>query len=61
MRSRTSTSAARLDRGEKLIGIKLGLTSRAKQQRMGVALPLRGLADRRDGAAGRRPGARSPG
>jgi 2-oxo-3-hexenedioate decarboxylase len=31
---------ARLDRGEKLIGIKLGLTSRAKQQRMGVHFPF---------------------
>ncbi len=32
--------AARLDRGETLIGVKLGLTSVAKQQRMGVHLPL---------------------
>lgn len=30
----------RLDRGEKLIGVKLGLTSRAKQQRMGVHFPF---------------------
>lgn len=30
----------RLDRGEKLIGVKLGLTSRAKQQRMGVDVPF---------------------
>lgn len=30
----------RLDRGERLIGVKLGLTSRAKQQRMGVHLPF---------------------
>ncbi len=30
----------RLDRGEKLIGVKLGLTSRAKQQRMGVEVPF---------------------
>ena len=30
----------RLDRGEKLIGVKLGLTSRAKQQRMGVDTPF---------------------
>lgn len=31
---------ARLDRGETLIGVKLGLTSRAKQQRMGVHFPF---------------------
>lgn len=31
---------ARLDRGERLIGVKLGLTSRAKQQRMGVHVPF---------------------
>jgi len=31
---------ARLERGERLIGVKLGLTSRAKQQRMGVHVPL---------------------
>ena len=31
---------ARLDRGEKLIGVKLGLTSRAKQNRMGVFFPF---------------------
>lgn len=31
---------ARLARGEKLIGIKLGLTSRAKQLRMGVHFPF---------------------
>ena len=30
----------RLDRGEQLIGVKLGLTSRAKQQRMGVHFPF---------------------
>ncbi|WP_433171488.1 2-keto-4-pentenoate hydratase [Actinoallomurus sp. CA-150999] len=30
----------RLDRGERLIGVKLGLTSRAKQERMGIAAPL---------------------
>ncbi|MBB2499356.1 fumarylacetoacetate hydrolase family protein [Amycolatopsis echigonensis] len=30
----------RQERGETLIGVKLGLTSRAKQQRMGVAEPL---------------------
>lgn len=33
------TLQRRLDRGEKLIGIKLGLTSRAKQERMGVDTP----------------------
>lgn len=32
--------AKRLERGEKLIGVKLGLTSRAKQQRMGVHFPF---------------------
>lgn len=31
---------ARVDRGEKLIGVKLGLTSRAKQKRMGVDFPF---------------------
>jgi 2-oxo-3-hexenedioate decarboxylase len=30
----------RLARGERLIGVKLGLTSRAKQQRMGVHVPF---------------------
>jgi 2-oxo-3-hexenedioate decarboxylase len=30
----------RLERGEKLIGVKLGLTSRAKQLRMGVDFPF---------------------
>jgi 2-oxo-3-hexenedioate decarboxylase len=30
----------RLERGEKLIGVKLGLTSRAKQKRMGVDFPF---------------------
>jgi len=34
------TLARRLARGEQLVGVKLGLTSRAKQQRMGVASPL---------------------
>jgi 2-keto-4-pentenoate hydratase len=34
--------AARVAAGEKIIGIKLGLTSRAKQQRMGVNVPLTG-------------------
>lgn len=32
--------AARLGRGERLIGVKVGLTSRAKQERMGVDTPL---------------------
>ena len=32
----------RLDRGERLIGAKLGLTSRAKQEAMGVHEPLYG-------------------
>jgi 2-oxo-3-hexenedioate decarboxylase len=31
---------ARLDRGESLVGVKLGLTSKAKQQRMGVHVPF---------------------
>ena len=34
--------ADRLERGERLIGAKLGLTSRAKQEAMGVAEPLYG-------------------
>ncbi len=34
------TLQMRLDRGETLIGVKLGLTSRAKQQRMGVHVPF---------------------
>lgn len=34
------TLRRRLARGEHLIGVKLGLTSRAKQQRMGVESPL---------------------
>ena len=34
------TLAKRLERGEKLVGVKLGLTSRAKQQRMGVHFPF---------------------
>lgn len=34
------TLAARLDRGERLVGIKLGLTSKAKQQRMNVDNPI---------------------
>ena len=34
------TLRRRLERGEKLIGVKLGLTSRAKQERMGVKTPF---------------------
>ncbi len=34
------TLQLRLERGERLIGVKLGLTSRAKQQRMGVHVPF---------------------
>lgn len=34
------TLRRRLDRGETLTGLKLGLTSRAKQQRMGVDQPI---------------------
>ena len=34
------TLQRRLARGEELVGIKLGLTSRAKQQRMGVETPF---------------------
>ena len=34
------TLRRRLARGERLVGVKLGLTSRAKQQRMGIASPL---------------------
>jgi 2-oxo-3-hexenedioate decarboxylase len=34
------TLRRRLDRGERLIGVKLGLTSRAKQRRMGIDVPL---------------------
>ncbi|MCC4306732.1 4-oxalocrotonate decarboxylase (plasmid) [Rhodococcus qingshengii JCM 15477] len=32
--------AVRLARGERLVGVKLGLTSKAKQQRMGIHVPL---------------------
>jgi 2-oxo-3-hexenedioate decarboxylase len=32
----------KLDAGEHIVGVKLGLTSRAKQQRMGIDSPLRG-------------------
>ncbi|MFE4756769.1 2-keto-4-pentenoate hydratase [Streptomyces mirabilis] len=34
------TLQLRLARGEKIVGVKLGLTSRAKQQRMGIDVPL---------------------
>jgi 2-oxo-3-hexenedioate decarboxylase len=34
------TLRRRLARGEQLVGVKLGLTSRAKQQRMGISSPL---------------------
>ena len=34
------TLRLRLERGERLVGVKLGLTSRAKQQRMGVHVPF---------------------
>ena len=34
------TLRRRLERGEQLIGVKLGLTSRAKQERMGVSTPF---------------------
>ena len=34
------TLRRRLERGETLIGVKLGLTSRAKQERMGVKTPF---------------------
>lgn len=34
------TLSRRLARGETLVGVKLGLTSRAKQERMGVATPF---------------------
>ncbi|NBM16127.1 2-keto-4-pentenoate hydratase [Streptomyces sp. GC420] len=39
-RVQDETLRRRLDRGERLIGVKLGLTSRAKQKRMGVDSPL---------------------
>ena len=34
------TLERRLARGERLVGVKLGLTSKAKQERMGVRVPL---------------------
>ncbi|OYN93457.1 4-oxalocrotonate decarboxylase [Enemella evansiae] len=39
-RIQDATLAKRLARGEKLIGVKLGLTSEAKQKRMGVYAPF---------------------
>ena len=39
-RIQDETLRRRLARGEQLIGVKLGLTSRAKQQRMGVHTPF---------------------
>ncbi len=39
-RVQDETLRRRLARGERLIGVKLGLTSRAKQQRMGIDSPL---------------------
>lgn len=39
-RIQDETLRRRLDRGETLVGVKLGLTSRAKQHRMGVSAPL---------------------
>ncbi|MFE0511947.1 2-keto-4-pentenoate hydratase [Streptomyces sp. NPDC058964] len=39
-RVQDETLRRRLDRGEHIVGVKLGLTSRAKQERMGVAAPL---------------------
>ncbi|MEV4313178.1 fumarylacetoacetate hydrolase family protein [Actinocrispum sp. NPDC049592] len=39
-RIQDETLRLRLARGERLIGVKLGLTSRAKQQRMNVSSPL---------------------
>ncbi|BBZ59089.1 2-keto-4-pentenoate hydratase [Mycolicibacterium monacense] len=34
------TLCRRVERGETVVGVKLGLTSRAKQQRMGISSPL---------------------
>ena len=39
-RVQDETLRRRLDRGERLVGVKLGLTSRAKQERMGVDTPF---------------------
>src|ERR1700759_649078 len=35
-----ATLCPRVERGEQVVGVKLGLTSRAKQQRMGISSPL---------------------
>lgn len=35
--------ARKVSAGEKVVGVKLGLTSRAKQERMGIASPLTGV------------------
>jgi 2-oxo-3-hexenedioate decarboxylase len=39
-RIQDETLHRRLERGERLVGVKLGLTSRAKQIRMGISSPL---------------------
>ncbi len=39
-RIQDETLRLRLERGEQLVGVKLGLTSRAKQERMNVSSPL---------------------
>ena len=48
----------RIATGERLVGAKLGLTSRAKQASMGVYEPIYALAHRQDGgpAGGASPG-----
>lgn len=38
--AQTALIAAKVAAGERVIGVKLGLTSRAKQQRMGISSPL---------------------
>jgi 2-oxo-3-hexenedioate decarboxylase len=39
-RVQDETLCRRIERGETLVGVKLGLTSRAKQKRMGIEVPL---------------------
>jgi 2-oxo-3-hexenedioate decarboxylase len=39
-RVQDETLCRRIERGETLVGVKLGLTSRAKQKRMGIDVPL---------------------
>lgn len=39
-RIQEETFARRLDRGERCVGVKLGLTSRAKQVQMGIDVPI---------------------